>query len=211
MMDARRWMVAGLVAVALSAAPQTAVASEEFVQAIKTRWRVERLPVAGKGCRLCHESESGGRGTVKQPFGKTLFNKAHVVGTEVSSLVTGLNYVVQNHTNSDGDPVPDYEEIVRDFTNPNDAQQFVPPPETDPGSGEGGATSSPGAGGDGAVSPPDDYPVAPSPDDLPPPFHHGCSVTAHTESRRQQGSALFVVALAVLRRGRRTRGAPHRA
>jgi hypothetical protein len=209
MIDARKWTVAGLVAVALSAAPQTAVASEEFVQAIKTRWRVDRLPVPGKGCRLCHDRESGGRGTVEQPFGKTLFNKAHVIGTEVSSLVTGLNYVVKNHTNSDGDPVPDYEEIVRDFTDPNDAQQFVPAPEPDPGNGEGGATSLPGAGGDG-VLPPDDYPAPPSPDDLPPSFYHGCSVTAHTESRRQQGSALFLVALAVLRSRRRARGTTHR-
>lgn len=204
MIDPSKLAVTGVLAVAFLVTPQTASASEEFLPLLEQRWGLKRLPVAGKGCKLCHTSDSGGRGTATQPFGSTLFKKAGVKGADTASLLRGLQYVITNRTNSDGDPVLDYDEIVRDFTNPNDAGSYKVPPVPDAGSGEGGASGAAGAGGDAAVPPSDSYPPPPSPDALPPPFYHGCTLT-RPAGHEPHVSALLVLALALARRVRRPR------
>lgn len=204
MTDLSKWMLAGVLAVGLVVTPRAALASDEFITVLEQKWHIKRLPVAGKGCRLCHTSDSGGRGTATQPFGSTLFKQAGVKGGDTASLAKGVDYVVKNHTNSDRDPVPDYEEIVRDFTNPNDARDFKVPPEPDAGTGEGGAAGVTGAGGDGAVPAPPDYYAPPPAGDLPPPFYHGCTL-GQPVRRTPHVSALLVIALAALRRVERAR------
>lgn len=194
MLGSRRLLGAALLAAGVVVMPRTASASDEFITVLEQKWRIKRLPVAGKGCKLCHTSDSGGRGTATQAFGATMFKRAGVKGGDTASLSKGLDYVVKNHTNSDGDPVPDYEEIVRDFTNPNDARDFEVPREPDAGTGEGGAAGNVGTGGEGTATPPGYYAPPPT-EDLPPPFYHGCALTPQRE-RASSGAALLLVALA---------------
>jgi len=161
---------------------------------------------------LCHGSEAGGKNTATQPFGVTLRTKARVVGANAGSLRTGLSYVATHATNSDGDPVSDYEEIALDGTDPNDAHKFVPPAPPPPppdGGGEGGAAGAHGEGGGGGqagetpTTPArSDYPPLPPPEDLPPPYVHGCAMNAAGTDSERGLALLLAAAVAVLRRRR---------
>jgi MYXO-CTERM domain-containing protein len=198
-------VLAAFVAVTLLS-PRTAHATDGFPQTIKSYWRINKLPVKGQGCQLCHHDDSGG--TVTQPFGLQV--RSHgAIKYENSSLQKALDYVYSHHTDSDGDGISDYQEIAVDGTNPNDRKDFKPPPAPPPDGGEGGQPSGTGTGGEGgqpsSVEPPPTY-VPPPAEALPPPFEHGCAMTS-----RPHGSSnlLVMLALAVLgrRSGRRRRSA----
>ena len=61
-------------------------------------------------CTLCHETESGGFGTVTTPFGRSMMARG-LVAQNLGSLDTALDALAAEHTDSDGDGVPDIDEL----------------------------------------------------------------------------------------------------
>lgn len=61
-------------------------------------------------CTLCHETQSGGFGTVKTPFGKSMMARG-LVAQNLSSLDTALDALAAEHTDSDGDGIGDIDEL----------------------------------------------------------------------------------------------------
>jgi hypothetical protein len=183
-----------------------ASASDTYPAAVQKYWGMgtRPLPVPGKGCQLCHKDDIGGKGKATQPFGITLHQKFHVAGANVGSLRTGLAQVQSQKTNSDKDPVVDYTEIVVDGTNPNDSRDYVePPPPVKPSEGgQGGEAGNAGASGEGGeamiISGP--IPPPPSPDDLPPPFTHGCALEREAGGVGPVLMGLLGLALRTMRR-----------
>jgi hypothetical protein len=70
-------------------------------------------------CTLCHETESGGFGTVTTPFGKSMMARG-LVAQNIASLDTALDALAAEHTDSDHDGVPDIDELKAQ-TDPNAA------------------------------------------------------------------------------------------
>lgn len=190
-------------------------ASQTYPANIEAYWRIASLPVSGQGCKLCHASDLGGSGTVVQPFGKTLRAQG-LMPEDPTSLYEALGYVTQHSVvtplvDSDGDGVPDFDEIVNDHTNPNDPQSFVEPMTQPPSNGgEGGegpsGSNASGAGGQGSVQTPEP-PVfePPSAAELPPPFVHGCSLAPSAGSNDALVAALAAAVALVRRRARARR------
>jgi hypothetical protein len=61
-------------------------------------------------CTLCHNTPSGGFGTVTTPFGKSMMARG-LVAQNLSSLDTALDALAAEHTDSDGDGVSDIDEL----------------------------------------------------------------------------------------------------
>jgi hypothetical protein len=61
-------------------------------------------------CTLCHETESGGFGTVTKPFGKSMMARG-LVAQNLGSLDTALDALAAEHTDSDHDGVGDIDEL----------------------------------------------------------------------------------------------------
>jgi hypothetical protein len=61
-------------------------------------------------CTLCHNTPSGGFGTVTTPFGKSMMARG-LVAQNLSSLDTALDALAAEHTDSDGDGVGDIDEL----------------------------------------------------------------------------------------------------
>jgi hypothetical protein len=78
-------------------------------------------------CTLCHNTPSGGFGTVTTPFGKSMMARG-LVAQNLGSLDTALDALAAEHTDSDGDGVGDIDELK--------------------------AGSDPNVGGGGSVTPP---------------------------------------------------------
>lgn len=78
-------------------------------------------------CTLCHETPSGGFGTVTTPFGKSMMARG-LEAQNLSSLDTALDALAAEHTDSDHDGVGDIDELK--------------------------AGSDPNVGGGGSVTPP---------------------------------------------------------
>ncbi len=198
-------MVLGSI-VAMTLTSSTAWASKNYPQVVESFWDVRTLPVkSGKGCLLCHKSEAGGKNTTTKPFGVTLKNKGGTIGASPGSLQRGLEYVRLRGTNSDGDPVADYQEIVVDGTDPNDKNDYVPPPPPPPPpeGGQGGEGSSSGEAGStgeggttGVTVSQTDYPPL-SPSELPPPYVHGCTVSEPASG--SPGELITLLAIALFR------------
>jgi len=206
--------VSSLVFVAALAMSDGVRASEIFPANIKAYWQLPQnssFPVPGqKGCQLCHRDDQGGTNTVTQPFGKTMQAQGLQPG-DVASLYAALGYITKHSVppavvDSDRDGVSDFNELYYDHTNPNDPKSFVDhtPMQQPSNGGEGGESSGfeGGAGGQtSAQQPPPPAPafVPPSAADLPPPFVHGCTLSART-SRHATGLLAFFAAAALLRR-----------
>jgi len=68
-------------------------------------------------CTLCHNTPSGGFGTVTTPFGKSMMARG-LVAENLQSLDTALDALAAEMTDSDGDGVPDIPEL-KNGTDPN--------------------------------------------------------------------------------------------
>ncbi|MGZ3479278.1 MAG: thrombospondin type 3 repeat-containing protein [Myxococcaceae bacterium] len=77
-------------------------------------------------CTLCHSVPSGGYGTVTTPFGTSMRARG-LVAQNIQSLDTALDALAAEKTDSDGDGVPDIDEL-KTGTDPNTAGGVVPPP-----------------------------------------------------------------------------------
>ena len=61
-------------------------------------------------CTLCHNTPSGGFGTVTTPFGQSMRARG-LVAQNLGSLDTALDALAAEHTDSDGDGVADIDEL----------------------------------------------------------------------------------------------------
>ena len=91
---------------------------------------------AAPDCTLCHRDDAGGTGTVIRPFGRTMIDHFGLTGgSNIVALKAALEGDDAEHLDSDGDGVPDIEEL-RVGTNPNvgasgvEAASDAPLPET---------------------------------------------------------------------------------
>jgi hypothetical protein len=175
------WMLLGCLMVA-----KNSLASDGFPDVVRSEWGVTSLGVSGRGCLLCHSNEAGGIATVRQKFGITLRDRYRVTSKNAGALRSALGKMRSDGTDSDGDRVSDYEELLNG-TNLNvfDAMpEPQPEPEPEPGSGgetdsiggadagtEGGAPSNTGGRAGSTPNPPD---VPPEEPDLPM-LETGCS------------------------------------
>jgi hypothetical protein len=187
-----------------------ASATDGFPAELKKHWAITKpLDVQGMGCRVCHDSDLGGIPPT-QPFGRTVLMYG-AAPYDNGSLDRALDQVKARAIDSDHDGVTDYDELVRDGTNPSDPKSFKlpPPPPPQPDAGGGGQGGDSGAdGGQGGqtevvVTPP--Y-SAPPPNDFPPPFEHGCAL-APTPTHDGFAASLALALAALGRRRARRRSA----
>lgn len=159
----RRRTLASVVAVtALLVAPDLA-ASQNFPKVIQSELGLKAAPE----CTLCHETNNGGEGTTKQPFGRTMLRFGAVKKND-GLLITALHQAEDREADSDGDCVGDIDEL-RAGTSPNVFDK------ADGGNaGDGGHLVQ-------ACQPPE----------LPPLLETGCSVAP------RNGSASYLAALSI--------------
>ena len=172
------------LAAALVALP--AAASDTFPARIQQDLHLDKAP----DCILCHETESGGKNTVKQPFGLSM-RQAGLVAGNLGSLDIALQTLEKKETDSDGDGVPDIDELRRG-RNPNAQEQIV--------------VSDAGAGADGGRTI-TIVEVAPPPSKVPL-LETGCEVTLGARRAGTSGRAVLVLAGALaiaVARARRNR------
>jgi hypothetical protein len=62
-------------------------------------------------CTICHDSMKGGAGTVHKAFGLAM-RTAGLGADSTSQLNAALTKLAADHTNSDGEPTPDIEELI---------------------------------------------------------------------------------------------------
>jgi hypothetical protein len=115
--------------VSLHALP--AFASPVYPITIQTQLGLAKAP----DCTLCHHDDNGGAGTVVRPFGRTMTGRFGLVGgSNIAALKSALEGDDAEHVDSDGDGVPDIDEL-RAGTDPNVGvsgveSSDVPLPET---------------------------------------------------------------------------------
>jgi hypothetical protein len=102
-------------------------------------------------CSLCHEKGNTGSGTVVTSFGWSMRGKGLVVD-DPSSIDRALDALRAAKTDSDGDGVPDVDELVAG-TDPNSAASVRIPDGKDPGYGCGGEAPDPNRRGEGFMIP----------------------------------------------------------
>jgi MYXO-CTERM domain-containing protein len=146
---------------------------------------------------LCHTNDNGNADTVRQKFGVALRDEFGVRGGNTPALKAALARARSDRWDSDGDSIPDYEELAAGTdVNVKDA----PPPPPDPAAGAGGADagSEEPAGGQHGETP---DPSSPPELELPT-LETGCAVMP---ARSGSNEALFgvLLALAVLALRRR--------
>jgi hypothetical protein len=107
------WVLgAGLVLASLISTP--AFASATFPPTIQADLGLASPPP----CTLCHRNDLGGAGTVVSPFGRTLVNHFGLTSTNTDGLKGALAGDDAQHLDSDGDGVPDIDEL-RAGSDPN--------------------------------------------------------------------------------------------
>jgi hypothetical protein len=124
-----RSLLTAVLALALFAgSPRAAFASQNFPDEVKKQWR---LPGAAPDCIVCHQSEAGGEGTATKPFARSL-QRDGLIEDDLGSLDQALATDKAQNTDSDGDGIPDFDELQMGL-DPNDgpgAFGELPVPET---------------------------------------------------------------------------------
>jgi hypothetical protein len=131
------------LALLVGLAPGVASATPTFPGAIQTDLGLSYTPP----CTVCHQTDSGGQGTVVQAFGKAM--KMHgLVDADTSSVQTALTAMDSAKVDSDCDGVPDVEQL-KEGRDPNTGEYIdgsgkpKPAPVSDAGCGSssgGGST-----------------------------------------------------------------------
>lgn len=99
-------------AIALIALTHTAEAREEFPGVVARELNAPHDPA----CSICHLGGKTSGATVFTPFAWTM--RAHGLSDTASSVQTAIKGVKTDSVDSDGDGIPDWQEIV-DGTDPN--------------------------------------------------------------------------------------------
>lgn len=110
--------------VPLLLAARLAHASSSYPAEIRAHLALSYTP----DCTLCHSVPSGGYGTVTTPFGTSMRSRG-LVAQNPQSLDTALDALAAEKKDSDGDGVPDIDEL-RAGTDPNVAGGGAVPPPT---------------------------------------------------------------------------------
>ena len=137
MMSRALAVCAGVALVALTHAAQ---AKEQFRDAITSELHLRQTPP----CSICHLGGKTSGATVFTPFAWTM--RAHGMSDSTSSVRTAIRAVETDKVDSDGDGVPDTQEII-DGTDPN-----APGTATDIQDPQLGCRLGGGAGGRGATA-----------------------------------------------------------
>ena len=119
----RHWIgtiaAGGALGLFVLAAP--AVAKPTFPVDVKTDLQNQipgyAYPFDPPPCRVCHIQGTTGAGTIQTPFGISML--AHGMSGDKDSLVTALTALSKLDVDSDGDGVPDVQELAIKNTDPN--------------------------------------------------------------------------------------------
>jgi hypothetical protein len=136
----RRLWILALLASSFAAAPS--LASETYPAALAAALKMTTVPQ----CTLCHASNLGGMGTVITKFGRSLIAHGAIGGSNIGALRSALSSELKDPVDSDGDSVPDIDEL-REGSDPNVVDHQAPPPDTVTEGGNAGTPESGGAGG----------------------------------------------------------------
>jgi hypothetical protein len=95
-------------------APRIASASPNFPAEVQKEWALPTVP----DCIVCHQNDLGGVGTATKPFARSL-EREGLVEEDIGSLDMALAALKAQNTDSDGDGIPDIDELQMG-TDPND-------------------------------------------------------------------------------------------
>jgi len=94
-----------------------AAASTTFPEALRKQLGLPQIVGPGPGCQLCHRDDKGGFKTAVKPFARSLL-KDGAMGASVGSLLSALQRLEADGTDSDGDGIGDIAEL-KAGTDPN--------------------------------------------------------------------------------------------
>ena len=99
--------LSGPVFLAAALGTSGAAASSRFPAVIQASLGLDAEPP----CTLCHQTDRGGENTTTQPFGRTM-QEFGAVKKNDSALIRALQQVDAEGIDSDGDCIPDIDELV---------------------------------------------------------------------------------------------------